>query len=106
MEKKSQTPNTFQKLSPILSASGGTKTFVVMPSWPENQVNIMPGYGEFELSTGKGVDYYFNVVEPFLNFTISSATALGDIDLSPHDLDEDIAFLQAVRDNMREVHGV
>lgn len=82
-----------------------SKTFVVMPSFPENQINIFPGSDEFKLSSGEVVSYYFDVVSPSLSFSFPQ-TGPYDTTLGPSDLDEVIEFLQAVRTNMKEVHNI
>lgn len=82
-----------------------SKKFVVMPSFPESQVNIFPGSEEFKLSSGTTVSYYLNVVTPSLSFSFPQVGPY-DVELGPADLDEVIEFLQVVRANMLEVHGV
>lgn len=84
------------------------KTFVVMPSWPENQVNILPGMGEFTTSTNLRVEYHYNVVGSTLELAVSPSNIPYSISeqMCPADIDELISFLTVVRDHMTLVNGV
>lgn len=86
-----------------------SKIFVVMPSYPENQININPGFGEFRLSSGIGVEYYYNVVLSTFEFNLPNEFPSQD-QLSPvlnvRDMDEMIEFLTVVRDHMKQINGV
>lgn len=85
-----------------------SKTFVVMPSFPENQVNVLPGQNEFVTTDGTKVEYSYNVVGSTLELLVAPSNIPYSIseELSLHDVDELISFLTVVRDHMIEVNGV
>lgn len=106
-----QTPSTTQKVSTTMLNCGDTKMskkFVVMPSFPPDQVNIMPGRDSFETETGVIVEYYYNVVNSTLEVQIPGNAYPGSLspELGVSDLNEMIDFLTVVRDHMIEVNGV
>lgn len=84
-----------------------SKTFVVMPSSPENQVNILPGQNEFITSEGVKVEYCYNVVNSTLELAIEKSNIGYSIseDLNVHDISELIEFLIVVKDHMILVNG-
>lgn len=84
-----------------------SKNFVVMPSWPENQVNINPGFGEFNLSSGVRVEYYYNVVLSTLEFKLPPDFPSETVSsvLGKADLEELIEFLTVIKDHMSTVNG-
>lgn len=84
-----------------------SKNFVVMPSWPENQVNINPGFGEFNLSSGVRVEYYYNVVLSTLEFKLPPdfPSETMSPELGKADLEELIEFLTVIKDHMSIVNG-
>lgn len=85
-----------------------SKQFVVMPSWPSNQVNILPGFGEFNLSSGVRVEYYYNVVLSTIEFKLP-VDFPGDTmspTLGAEDVAELIEFLTVIKDHMNTVTGV
>lgn len=83
------------------------KTFVVMPSFPENQVNVLPGQNEFTTTDGSKIEYCYNVVNSTLEFAVAPSNVPYSVseELSVNDVDELISFLTVVRDHMVEVNG-
>lgn len=84
-----------------------SKTFVVMPSFPPDQVNVMPGLNEFETSTDVIVEYHYNIVNSTLELRFPGNAYPGSLspELNVSDIRELIDFLTVVHDNMVEVNG-
>ena len=85
-----------------------SKMFVVMPSFPENQVNVLPGQNEFTTSDGTKVEYSYNVVGSTLELAVAPSNIPYSLseEMSLQDVDELISFLTVVRDHMIEVNGI
>lgn len=79
-----------------------------MPSFPENQVNVLPGQNEFYTTDGVKVEYCYNVINSTLELAVAPSSIGYSIskELNLNDVDELISFLTVVKDHMIEVNGV